>query len=793
MFFVQLRIALRVLIREKGYTLLHVFGLSLGLATALILGAYVFEDFRFDHFIQGREHIIRMVQTLAFPGTDIQTIENTAGNYATTITDNLPEVEMTCRITGRRGDFLVRQGENVIDESDEFWVDDTFFRMFSYPIVAGDGPTAFDTPSAIVISKKVAEQYFPNGDALGKQIEIVEGELRVVTAVFDIPKPGACIEPRFLMSLASADFDSENSTDHRFATYFRITPGTDLKELERRMNELDIENKTDEFMTIILQKFNDIHLHSADINNQINFHPADGQIVLVSATVAIFVLLIAMINAINLATARATKRAREVGLRKVVGALKSQLVAQYLGEALLSALIAAGLAGLWILLVRTSVGELLQREVPLSPGSLFPWVALLVLAMVTGLLSGLYPAFVLSNTRLLYALRGGSTPGVRRPWLRHSLVTLQFCISVALIISMVVVLVQVRYLKHKNLGYKTDSIVTLFVGDPEMREKIHTIRDEMANDPGVLNAGCSYSIPGRGNWECSGNITGIEDTQIAHFMVMDRAAIDIYGLKVLAGRMLDELTYPSDLFDRQNHSAPMMVNRRYVESIGLTNEEMLEREIQYMNGEWHPVVGVFENFHQRDLRFDYHPMILSTAPGMDRYISLHLSPDNVHATLERLEGIWSEFGEVTFRPRFVSDDFLWRYDWVLRMERLVEVCGLLAILIAALGLIGLVAYSLSRRTKEIGIRRVLGATTAQVLQLMNREYVPLLLIANIVAWPVAGWLMRRWLTEFVYRIELPWWAFPLGGLLTAVLALGLVSLLSVQTVRTNPSDALRTE
>ena len=317
----NLRIALRVLIREKGYTILQVLGLSIGLATALILGAYVFEDFRIDSFINDQNSIARMSQTLTFPGTDPQMIGNTAGNYTTTIVDHFPEVEYACRLTRRRGDFRVRKGDGVIEESEGLYVDNTFFKMFSYPVLEGDPLTAFNDPAAIAISRKVAEEYFPEGKALGKRFEIEGGESKVVTAVFDIPKPGSFFEPRFLMPLEFADINSEHPNDHRYAAFFKLTPGTDLETLADNANELIFEGVTPRTSTLSFQWFKDIHLHSSHINNQINYHPADLNVVIASGTVALFILLIAMINTINLATARATRRAREVGLRKVVGKL----------------------------------------------------------------------------------------------------------------------------------------------------------------------------------------------------------------------------------------------------------------------------------------------------------------------------------------------------------------------------------------------------------------------------------------------------------------------------------------
>ncbi len=797
-----LLISYRTIKRFWGYSLLNVFGLGLGIASCLIINSYVLEDLKWDSFIEDQDHIFRINQILAFPDTEVQHISNTCPMFAPAMMDNLPEVEMFARIFDSNINQL-QEGDDSRFFWDTYFADSTFFQVFSYPIDCDDRSAILTDPNSVVLRADIAESLFPDGNAIGQTLLLINGNepynendlqehpLRTVTGVYDIPEPGSFFQPSMIFPAHSANANLQTWNDHFLTTFLRLTPGADPNAVIEQAMQLMNDREDQEYVTLYLQPFSELHMHSGHVTNQVNWRQSSATYVYSFSVVAVFILLIASVNYINLASARSISRAKEVGLRKVVGAQRSNLIFQFLGESTAITALAMVFAVLLVELVKAPISNLVGRPITFSLNNLEIILALSALTVIIGTASGIYPALVLSSFRPSKVLKGEAigTPG--KNYLRKSLVIFQFVATIFLIIAITVIFNQLHYMRTKDLGYTTDNIISINASTPEGAQRAQTFAQSISDLHGIERVSISGGIPGLGNWESNVTVDGSDVTYISHFLDLDGSGMELFDLELLEGRFIDEANHPADAFRNNNEPVSVVVNQKLADMVGW--EDPVGQTL-YFWGRANTVVGLIENFHHRSLHSDYHPMVLFRIENRNQYINVSLSPDMIDETMEEMERLWSEIvPEQPFQYFFVADNFSRTYHNELQAEKVLGVFTILAIIIGCLGMLGLTAYSTERRTKEIGIRKVLGANSLQMLSLLNREFSVLVLLSNLLAWPLAWLIMKQWLDNFHFHISINWWIFPLAGVFTILLAVGTVSMQVWRTTQANPTDMIRYE
>lgn len=783
------RTTLRALRRRLGTTIINVAGLAIGLACCLLVGLYIRHHLQYDRHHANADRIVRMASVF----NERAPVAVTPNILGPTMETQFPEVEETVR-TYHVPDQIVRQGNRTTTEDDVYFADPAVFDVFTLPFVAGTETGALDEPQTLVLTASAAGQYFGTPAQAIEQTLSVGGTDYTVTGVIEDPPSTSHWRYRMLLSGTGLRWFQEDTyrwSMANYATYALLTSAEAAAPLQAKIDAL-VEERMGERMrqsgfslAYVAQPLTDIHLY---VEGNITY-------VYLFGAIALLILIVAGINFVNLATARSTERAREVGVRKTLGAARGALVRQFLTEAVALSLCAAVLAYALSEAALPAFEQLARADlaayIALEPGALG---LLLAGAMVTGLLAGLYPAFALSRFQPARVLKGSFRATPEGQWLRHGLVVGQFAASIVLIAGTLVVFNQLDYVQSKNLGFQREHVVTLpLLG--ALDDDFDTFRQELTAVAGVRHVAPISSLPGESHGGYSIEEVGREGDDrsfqgLVTGLITGPGIVDALGLTLIAGEPM-----PGPGYDVEARGVPFLVNETIVRGIGWTPEEAVGQPMN-LNGRVGEIRGVVADFHVASLRSSIDPVALfmqSTNAGLDHAV-VRLDGARVSDAMDGIEGVWREMsGGIPFAYEFLDD----RYDDLYRAEqrtgRVLGVIAGLAIFIACLGLLGLAAYTTQRRLKEISIRKVLGATVPQILMLLSRTILWLVGIAFLLAVPLALYGAQAWLGQFAYATSVGGTPFLIAGTLTLVLAVGATVLQSISAARSHPAEILQQE
>ncbi|MEP7373271.1 MAG: ABC transporter permease [Chitinophagaceae bacterium] len=803
------KIAFRNLARNKAFTFINIFGLAVGLATCLLIMLYVFDESRYDKHHKAGDRLFR----IAAKTSNGETWAAGPGPLAAGLKNELPEVEQSARLLTFPdiGTMLLKY-ENKSErkqffESNGYYVDSNFFQLFTYDFISGTAATALDQPSSIVISEPLARKFFNKENPVGKAILITTpfGEFNyTVKGVFS-DRYKSHIPANYFLSMRNNDMwnwvKGQNNwiSNNIFFTYVKLKAGTDSKLFEQKINPFfdrhaGADMKAAGFSkTFFIQPVKDIYLHSA-IGNEI---AANGNIkyLYILGSIAAFILMIACINFMNLSTARSQKRAKEVGVRKVMGAEKGSLILQFLGESFLLCLIALAIALTlaWILL--PFFNNLTHKNMhPFDEPAIVAWIA--GLALLTGLLAGLYPAFYLSSFKPVSVLKGKILNSFSAAAIRKGLVVFQFTVSVCLVLGAIVIWQQLNYLKSQQLGFTKDQQIVLPLQQAYKSSEANytALKNELLKNPAVksVTSGSTYpGIPDLNDMLFYPEGKTTSDVVDIRLSGIENDYIETLGFKLISGRSFSK-EFTAD-------SASIILNEAAVQQLGFKPENAIGKKIQFDFGQFHSsvqIVGVVKNFNFESLHNEIKACGFTTGLFANKYgyVIATLKSKDYSRLVSDIEKIWVKLNPATpFVYSFLDEDFQRNYEKEQRTSGVIVCFTFIAILIACLGLFGLAAFSAERRTKEVGIRKVLGASVADVTALLSKDFVRLVIIAILIASPLAWWVMNNWLKEFAYRITISWWMFVLAGSIAIVIAIVTVSFQAIKTAITNPVKSLRTE
>ena len=787
-----LKISLRNLWKHRAFSLINVSGLAVGMACCVLIVLFVQHELRYDLQHERADALYRITMNLKVPGAEFD-LGSTMAPLGQALVADLPEVTRAARVS-RDSEYLMALGEKRFFEEAFYFVDSTFLELFTFPLLQGDPQTALDAPFTVLVSEEMAQKYFGDEDPLGQVLRLDNAYDLTVTGVLAPIPSTSHLQFDFLASFSSLAqmqrLNLEDWTSISAVHTYILVPGThDEGTLEAKIDALHAEYAPEdaaEAVTVSLQPLKAIHLEQGFANN--NAYVGSRTNLYVFASIAFLILLIASINFINLSTARSAKRAREVGMRKVLGAQRGQLIRQFLGESVLLSVLALLLAVALVEVLLPVFNYLIDQE--LTANYITNGLLLLTLVGITGfvgVVAGIYPAFVLSSFRTVEVMKGPAKRGIAGVILRKGLVVLQFAIAIMLIIGSVVMTAQMSYFAEKDLGFNHEQIVVLELQDPALQQDFETIKQAMLQHPGVLSGAAASSMPGSNTYSLRTYLPeGAEDDEELGIgtVLIDHDAVETWGLKLLEGRGFSR-SFVTDTAEA------LLLNEEAVALLGW--EEPVGKRLRVGDVE-RQVIGVVGDFHFSSLQTEIRPMVFGMSSDVYQYLALRVSPQDMTATLAFIEEQWQAFAPAyPFEYTFVDEDYASNYTNTQRLSETLQAFAMLAILVACLGLFGLVSYTTEQRTKEIGVRKVLGATVPSIWMLLSKEFLKLVALAFVAGAPLAYFAMSSWLEEFAYRVTISWPIFVLAGLAALGIALATVSYQSVKAALGNPVDSLRYE
>ena len=807
MFRNYLKTAFRNLVKSKFYTSLNIVGLAVGIATCLLILLYVLDELNFDRYNSNADRIYRVNNEIKFGDNhfDLAVVPALMG---TTMVKEMPEVEQYTRLQWHGG-LLIKKGNENLKEGRVAWGDSTLFDVFTLPLIAGDPKTALREPRSLVLTEKIAKKYFNSIDVVGKEMIINDSQNYKITAVIkDIPSNSHFNFDIFVAATENPDSRDDNWLSENWNTYILLKKNTDLNKLNTEMNNmmdryagpalqsvthvpLDQFKKSGGYVRASLTPLTDIHLHSnktAELDGNGNI-----QFVYIFSAIALFILLIACVNFMNLSTARSFNRAREVGVRKVLGSLRKNLIQQFLTESVLISFISLLFAVLiaWALLpyFNQLSDKTIQVNTIFQPKMLISLVALM---MIVGLLAGSYPAFFLSSFQPIAVLKGKLATGFKKSWLRNALVIFQFFITIILTIGTIVIFNQLNYIRAKDIGFNRNQVL-IINGTNALGDKAITFENELSGIPGVQNVTMTGFLPT--NYDRNNNAfftSPALDPKSAMSMQMwsvDENYIPTLGMKLTDGRNFSKQYLTDSTGIIVNEAAAKFLNTKDIlnkKLYSITNFKTKELN------EFH-IVGVVKNFNFSSLRDLITPLALHLGKSNDA-ISVRVDAANIPSVLAGIKSKWITLAAgQPFDYGFMDDQFNKLYSSEQQVGRISITFSLLAIVIACLGLFGLVTYAAEQRTKEIGIRKVLGANVPVIVSMIVKDFLKLVIIASIIAFPVAWWGMNKWLQNFAYRVDMGWWIFAIAALFAIVVTLATISYQAIKAAVANPVKSLRSE
>ncbi len=805
-----LKIAWRNLRKHKFYSFLNIFGLSLGLASCLLITLYVVDELSYDRSFANADRIFRVNADIRFGGADMS-LAVAPDPLAFTLKKDYPQVEEVVRLR-ENGSQLVRRPDATENLKEErvLYADSTFFKVFSVPMLEGDPYTALRNPQSVVISETDARKYFGDASAMGKPLLVDNSSTYTVTGVMaDIPARSHLRDVNMLLSMSSYEDSRRNDWgSHNFNTYILFREGVNARQFEQNFETvlqkytakwlkgflgatLEEVRKSGNYLNYTLIPLTDVHLHS-DRTAEVN---ANGNIqyVYIFAVVAVFLLAIACVNFMNLATARSANRAKEVGVRKALGSERSALVGQFLTESVMLSFFSLALAIFMAYLALPLFNNLASKLIEFPVANGWFWLAVLLTGGMVGLMAGSYPAFFLSAFTPLKVLKNTiELEGRGSGYLRNALVVFQFVISVMLIVGTGVIYRQLNYIQTKKLGFDKDQM--LIVNDAYALDKqVNAFKEQVLQIPNVASGTVSSFLPTPSSrtdhtFFPEGQMQQDKGINMQKWAV-DNDFVKTLGLEIKAGRAFQE-EFPSDSTGIViNESAAKVLG--YKEPIGKKifgyEDAALTKKVTYT------IIGVVKNFHFESLRKNIGALslILYKSSGS---VVFRMNGGDVPRTVAQVEALWKKMAPgQPFNYRFMDQDFDNVYRSEQRVGQIFITFATISIIIGCLGLFGLSAFTAERRTKEIGVRKVLGASVANIVALLSKEFIKLILIAIVIGSPIAWFGMNHWLSDFAYHVDLAWWMFAAAGLLAILIALVTVSFQSIKAALMNPVKSLKSE
>lgn len=798
------KVALRNLMRNKFYSLINISGLAFGIACSVLIMLFIKDELAYDTFHSKKDRIYRVCEILDGEEGQGENSSSQPFPVAQSLINDHPDlVESAVRFFNfQEPTHTLQYKEIKINEKRTFFADSTLFDVFDFPLEKGDPKKALNGVNSIVLTKDLARKYFGNEDPMGKIIKYDGKAELMVTGVFkEIPKQAhfhfdCLISFHTLKQLLGPNIGSKNWVWNPCWTYILLKKDVTQKELERQFPEF-IKKHFPDFIipqaTLYLQKLTDIHLTSK-LAYEIEPN-SDKSDIYIFGAIGIFILVIAGINFMNLSTARSAKRAKEVGMRKVLGSYRSGLIRQFLGESMLLSFIALLVAFGLIAGLLPAFNSLSGKELSLAAFTDIKIVCVLIsITILVGVLSGIYPALFLSAFEPTVVLKGNFSHGTKSKFFRQSLVVLQFTISLALIISTAVIYKQLKFLQSADLGYEKEQVLVLPVRPP-MASVYIPFTEELKNSPNILNVSSMNDILGASHNTHEYNYEGMpQNKQWIYFpsLIVSPTFIETMGIKIIAGR-----SFNKDI--KTDDSLAVIINESMVKHLGWgTAQNAIGKQFFTPHGK-ERVIGVAKDYNFVSLKQSVGPFVLDISDKKNKlfwtkYLLIRVGKGNLKQTVSYVEKKWNEFSkEYPFEYFFLDENLDKLYKSQDNLAKLVGYFSVLAIFIACLGLFALASFTAEQRTKEIGIRKVLGSKVTSIVNLMLKDFVKLILISNVIAWPLSYWLMNKWLSDFAYRIDIGFWVFILSGLVCLLVALGTVLFHAIRSANSNPVKALKYE
>ena len=801
MFKNHITVAIRTLLRHKVYSFVNISGLAVGIACCMLIMLFVQDELSYDRFHKNADKIYRVLWDARY-GDNEWTIPYVSVPISETLKEQFPEVVHSTRL--RRESQTIRRESNYVIEKNFYYAESSFFDVFTVPFIAGDPATALNAPNAVILTEQSAQRYFPNRDPMEQTLELNDGKSLQVTGVVKAFPPQSHFHFDFLAPLKTLPIIERRKSAWGAATvytYLMLKDGASTSELQTKFTTYVREHILSKMPPMpgyhtnyLIQPLTDIHLYS-NLKYEITAN-SNIMYVYIFSLIAIFVLLLACINFVNLSTARSSTRAREVGVRKVLGSHRSQLIRQFFSESTIcvafSSILAIGLCELGLPLLNALADKHLTMGNLFAPQVL---IGLFALIIVVGILSGMYPALYLSSFWPVTALKGYISSG--KAYLRNGLVIAQFCISISLLVGTLVVRDQIHFAQNKHLGFDKEHVLIL-QGIPIPRNLtsprqamtfVMTFRDQFETLPQVSTASLNTGVPGR-DFDSMIFIpeqpANYEKTSLTYTFA-DEKYVEALNLKIVEGRNFAPTEHATDV-------SAFIVNQSAVKALGW--QTALGKKFKRASGMGMagPIIGVISDFHIGSLKQEIEPLVLPYLRRPPMYLAIRLHPGNVAEAISAVEETWKKLApNQPFSYTFLDQDYARLYNREQQMSHVFQIFSGLAILIACLGLFGLAAFTTQQRTKEIGIRKILGASVSGIVCLLSKDFLKLVLVANIIAWPIAYYAMNQWLQSFAYRIDLGISTFILSGLIALFIALLTVSYQAIKAARANPVEALRYE
>ena len=786
------------MLKYKAYIGINVLGLAIAIACSIIVLAFIKDELSFDTFHSKKDRIYRLNKRNLNPNTGIMslTAEN-SGMMGPAILNEYPDVENIVRICLWWDDVVISFEDKNVKIKDMLFVDSTFFDLFDFSLTKGDPRKALVAPSSIIITEELSKKLFGNEDPMGQTVIGLQSLEYHVTGVIESSPRNSHIKFDALVSWSTTVPGVGQLPFTWMNNWYAQTLFTYIL-LQEEVNESDLESKLPDFMQrnfpdradqyfLYLQPFNEIYLKSTDIGGIRNARLGSDLYVKIFSSIAIFLLLIACINYININTAKATKRAREVGVRKVMGASKKQLLKQFFGESfiitIISALIAFFLADLAIPYFNQLAGKNIQINILFSPEVLLATTGIVVMVSV---LAGVYPALVLSAFKPSRVLRFSAKSKIAGNVPRQVLTTFQFTISIMLIAGTILVYSQMDYLRTKDLGFVKDQILVLSTAN-SISTSYQAFQNEIESHPNVISSAAGQAAIGTGTFTTTVLKEGNQEEELeVRVFRTDGNFIKTYQMEILEGRDLDT-RIASD-------SGSLIVNEAFVKSMGW--DDPLNQQVQFNPGDPKlPIIGVVKDFHYNPLTFNkIEPIAMFIWPTNFHNLSVRIKPENIQETLSYIESTWKKYeSRYPFDYYFVDQWFISNYKAQQQLFQTVTVFSIISILIACFGLYGLTSFTIEQRTKEIGIRKVFGASVSSIAAMINKKFILLVIVGFIIASPITYFIVDGWLQKFAYRIPVYEWAFVLAGFIVLIIAILSISFQAVKAARANPINSLTYE
>ena len=778
-----LKIAIRNLSRQKVFSAINIIGLAIGLACGIMLSLWIFDEISFDKFHENGNNIYRVLENQSYSSQNMQ-VAVTPAPMAEAMKDDFPEIVSITRYNSGYSQ-TIEVGEKKFEETNGAFADADFFEMFSFPIIKGSQNPLADVNS-IVLTETIAEKLFGYTEVVGKIVSIYDLDLKVTAVISDVPR-NSHISFGYVLPfqiIVDRNPDLDNWGSNSIYTYVQLINGTSCEEMTGKIKMYLKENRESSNSELYLQPITKTYLHSvglvADYGGM-----GDFRYIILFSIIAVFIIIISSVNFISLSTARYTKRAKEVGLRKVVGSQRSQLIWQFLGESMLLLLISLGVALVLVEFCLPAFNNISAKQLSLlyllNPEML---TGLIVFVIILGFLTGIYPAFMLSSFKPVTALKGSQVTSSKGAAFRKVMVVTQWTLSIILIISTLMISKQLQFMKNKKLGFEKEHIVyTNIRGFGEL----DALKEELLKHPGVENVSATSKLPNRIVSSAPGSVwegKNDEETFLVHYNIVDYDFIETFKIEIAEGR-----SFSQEFSDEENFG--VLLNEEAIKQMGL--EDPIGKEYSFWGNEGE-IVGVMKDFHFKSLHNPIEPMLFMVFKDYVDYLVVRIAANESTNTISFLEETMDRFDpENSHEFRFFDERYNAMYNSEQQMGIILKIFTGLAIFIACLGLFGLSTFMTQQRTKEIGIRKVLGANVPNIVIILSKEFTKWVIIANMIACPVAYFILNSLLQNFAYRVTIGYQIFGVTIILSILIAIFTVSFQTIKAANSNPVKALKYE